>query len=573
MTGSAGATAAAAIKAMIGAVTATAALSGRSAAPPAAPTPPGAIRDDDMALGHRLRAMPDMGTAPAGPAPVAPAPAVPTPAAPTPEPVAVLVVGAGIAGLAAARALRRAGIDDYLVLDLGDRPGGNSRWTRVAGLPCATGAHYLPLPGPSAVEVIDLLTDLGVRDGGGNYDERMLIQAPHERLLIHGVWQDGLLPLVAQPRSTIDQYRRFAERLAALQQTTLFTIPVARAGRPDPVLQALTFARWLDDEGFDAPGLRWYLDYCCRDDYGAGIATVSAWAGLHYFASRHGFALPEAVATGARGADTGPNGREAMLTWPQGNGWLADRMAAPHAGRIAARHLVTTIERSGSGRDGRWQVDAIDFSDRSRPRSRRWLADVVVCAAPVHVAATIVRAPGAESAWLTDAARRLRSAAWLVANVVVDARWRPSGGELAWDNVIHGSDALGYVNARQQRVDRRDGPALLTWYQALGDDPGAPAWLATRSFDALAGRCIADLSRAHPEIGARVREVAIHRHGHAMAIPTPAAHGSAGLERLREATGDLLFAHSDLSHYSIFEEAMERGMRAGRLASARLRGR
>jgi hypothetical protein len=191
----------------------------------------------------------------------------------------------------------------------------------------------------------------------------------------------------------------------------------------------------------------------------------------------------------------------------------------------------------------------------------------------VHVAARIVRASGAESGWLADAARRLRSAAWLVANVVVDARWRPSGGELAWDNVIHDSNALGYVNARQQRIDRRDGPTLLTWYQALGDDPGAPAWLGTQSFDALAGRCIADLARAHPEIGAQVREVAIHRWGHAMAIPTPAAHGSAGLERLREAGGDLLFAHSDLSAYSIFEEAMERGMRAGRLASARLRGR
>ena len=47
--------------------------------------------------------------------------------------------------------------------------------------------------------------------------------------------------------------------------------------------------RRLAAQGIDAPALRWYIDYCCRDDYGAGAAQVSAWAGLHYFASRHGF--------------------------------------------------------------------------------------------------------------------------------------------------------------------------------------------------------------------------------------------------------------------------------------------
>ena len=55
----------------------------------------------------------------------------------------------------------------------------------------------------------------------------------------------------------------------------------------------MTFAAWLDARRpAPTPHLRWYLDYCCRDDYGAGAAQVSAWAGLHYFASRHGFHAP-----------------------------------------------------------------------------------------------------------------------------------------------------------------------------------------------------------------------------------------------------------------------------------------
>src|SRR5688572_10583181 len=43
----------------------------------------------------------------------------------------VLVVGAGVAGLACARALSRAGIDDVQVLDLEDAAGGNSRAHRI----------------------------------------------------------------------------------------------------------------------------------------------------------------------------------------------------------------------------------------------------------------------------------------------------------------------------------------------------------------------------------------------------------------------------------------------------------
>lgn len=562
------------------------------------------LRDEDLPIGHLLREprRADLAMGQPGPGePSAPgsdrrqAADARTPDARTPDArlaegravdgrhrevhtVDVLIVGAGISGLAAARQLKRAGIDRYQLLELGTAAGGNSRPATLGGLPCPTGAHYLPLPGPDAVEVIDLLTELGVRDGAGHYDERMLIHSPQERLFLHGGWQEGLLPLIAQPPSTLDQYRRFADTVDRWRQCGAFTIPVARSrpgvvgGRGVAALQDLTFARWLDETGFDAPALRWYLDYCCRDDYGAGSAVVSAWAGLHYFASRHGFGLAGREAAGEAGGEgVIRHGKvpvaagEAMLTWPEGNGWLAGRLARPHQDRLALRHLVRRIQRSGrranaagTGAAG-WIVDALDLTDVSRPRARRWQAGVVIWAAPTHVAGHVIDGAEPEAHWIADAAAGLVSAPWLVANVLVDEGWEPSGGELAWDNVIYGSEALGYVNARHQRLDRRVGPALLTWYQALGDRPEARAWLAAGDLAAMTGRCVADLARAHPEIRPWIREIAVQRWGHAMAIPTPAAHRNAGLARLRDAGGDLLFAHSDLSGYSIFEEAMHRG--------------
>ena len=57
----------------------------------------------------------------------------------------------------------------------------------------------------------------------------------------------------------------------------------------------------------DSRILNWYMNYCCRDDYGATTDQTSAWAGIHYFASRE----PE---------EKGP------LTWPEGNGWIVRRL-------------------------------------------------------------------------------------------------------------------------------------------------------------------------------------------------------------------------------------------------------
>ncbi len=65
----------------------------------------------------------------------------------------VLIAGGGVAGLAAARALRLRGVDDYALLELEDTAGGNARGGVVGGIACPLGAHYLPVPGDAAPEV------------------------------------------------------------------------------------------------------------------------------------------------------------------------------------------------------------------------------------------------------------------------------------------------------------------------------------------------------------------------------------------------------------------------------------
>ena len=60
------------------------------------------------------------------------------------------------------------------------------------------------------------------------------------------------------------------------------------------------------------------------------------------------------------------------------------------------------------------------------------------------------------------------------------------------------------------------------------------------------------------------------RLGHAMARPVPGFLGSQERRVLTETSGNLLFANSDLSGFSIFEEAQYRGVKAAERALRRL---
>jgi predicted NAD/FAD-dependent oxidoreductase len=495
---------------------------------------------DAMARGHRLRD----------------ASALPVPA--VQRHASLLIVGAGIGGLAAARAAIRDGIDDIALFDLHDAPGGNSRGHIIAGLPCPLGAHYLPLPGKEAREVSEWLHEIGVARhelGRTVYDERQLCHSPQERLFFEGAWHDGLLPPADAGSTTLMQYRRFAERVSAAQHQLGFAMPTHRAPwQPGhAALDAITFAHWLSREGLDDIRLRWYLDYCCRDDYGADAHTVSAWAGLHYFASRHGFHAP-----GDADAE-----REGVLTWPEGNARLVQLLAAPlgdrwHAGCIATR---VAVERHGV---------VVDLWNEQAQQAERWTAPQVVLALPLFVAARIVAAPPEA---LTQAASALRCAPWLVANLHLD---RPlldrMGAPPSWDNVSYGSAGLGYVNAQHQSLSAVPNATVLTAYRAL---PLAQrAALLDQPWQPWARSVIDDLTATHPDLPAKVKRIDLARHGHAMSIPLPGVRGHAALKALREgSTPRLHWAHADLAGYSVFEEAFTAGNAAGHRAALALRGR
>ena len=494
----------------------------------------------------------------------------------------VIIAGGGVAGLAAARALRLQGINDFVMLELEDRAGGNSKGGAMTGkngvIPCPLGAHYLPVPSeqaPQAADLRDLLEELGVRQriaGRWAYDERVLCHSPQERLFFNGSWQDGLLPVQDVSAQTLAQYHQFATLVEAARKRSTWSIPASNStlAGVDITLTAITFIVYLDQNGLTDPHLRWYLDYCCRDDYGAGINTVSAWAGMHYFASRHGFHAP--------GAEISE--RDSLLTWPEGNGWITQQLALPLGERLLTKRIVTRIEVMKHGVE-------VDVLDASTQQTERWQAERCIVALPIFVAARVVKNP---PALLQAAAMETRYAPWLVANIHIDQPLhdRP-GAAPSWDNVIYGAAGLGYVDAQHQSLKPVPRSTVLTHYRALGDMTDGRQQLLERPWSRWRDEILAELSTAHPDLVAKTRRIDITRYGHAMAIPVPVSPSGPlnrpnnGLqaqirpqpayllsklllktEQKGNSRQPLLFAHSDWSGYSVFEEAFAMGHAAGR---------
>jgi hypothetical protein len=476
------------------------------------------------------------------------------------ERAAVAVVGAGVGGLAAAWHLQRAGVRDLVVLDLEDAPGGNARAgaSAVTGYPW--GAHYLPLPGPDARAVRALLRELGViervdRAGRPRYDERHVCHAPQERLFLLGRWREGLVPAAGasgEDRAQLERFRLEMERYRRWRDGAgrrAFTVPRA-AGAPGAFaeLDRVSMAEFLAARGLTSPRLRWWVEYACRDDFGSDLARTSAWAGVHYYTSR----------------EPDPEYGDVVLTWPEGNGWLTRRLAEPLAGRIRVGHLVVNVEPLAEG-------VAVDAFDAGAGRTARVLAREVVLACPVFVAARLYR-PWRERP--PAFAPAFRYAPWLVANLHLDrAPAGAAGAPLAWDNVLYDSDGLGYVVATHQSLRSVPGPTVLTYYRSYpAADPAVPRRaLLEASWASLRDGVLRDLARPHPDLAREVRRLDVMRYGHAMVRPEVGfACGPALAAAGAALRGPVHLAHSDLSGFSLFEEAFEWGTRAAARVRARL---
>ena len=153
---------------------------------------------------------------------------------------------------------------------------------------------------------------------------------------------------------------------------------------------------------------------------------------------------------------------------------------------------------------------------------------------------------------------------WMTANLTLETIPDLERGEPAWDNVIMNSPALGYVDAMHQSLRSVAGKTVWTFYWALAEmePPAARSFLVAKDWAYWKEAILTDLERVHPRIRACVSRLDVMRIGHAMVRPTVGAVFSAQRQALKRSRDRLVFAHSDVSGLSLFEEAQFRGVTA-----------
>lgn len=466
------------------------------------------------------------------------------------EKKSIAIVGGGIAGLSAARRLQQRGHKDFVLLELENSVGGNSRFAENSVSPAPWGAHYVPLPSAECQPVLDLFKDLGIitgadAEGRPIYNEFYLCAEPMERLFINGAWQEGLLPTNGISREDKRQYDAFAALMDEFRNARgadgkrAFVIPVDESSR-DPKFTALdrqTMTEFMDAHRFTSKPLRWYIDYACRDDFGAHADQVSAWAGVHYFASRGGIAANANSQT--------------VVTWPEGNGWLVRQLQSPVAAHIRPNSLAYRITQSGDYA----AIDVIDSQTRAQFSIE---ADQIIFCAPRFVAHHVVEELQVRPCPATH------YAPWVVANITLTHKPTGHGSELAWDNVFYDSPSLGYVVATHQNPSRRIGKTVITYYHALCDHSPIDARREAqkRTYTEWCDLILADVEKVHPTIRAEIENLDIWLWGHGMIAPTPGFIWGEARASMQPNLGRVHFAHSDMSGISLFEEAYIRGQRA-----------
>ena len=280
------------------------------------------------------------------------------------------------------------------------------------------------------------------------------------------------------------------------------------------------------------------MDYSCRDDYGTSYTETSAWAGLHYFASRNGVA-----------ANTESSN---VITWPEGNGWLANKLAEPISNNIVTGALAYNVTDHGDH-------VMVDYWDEEKQISTCIKARAAIVATPHFVTSRFIK-----SRKETFSAKGFSYSPWAVANITLSRLPSGKGAPLSWDNVVYNSQLLGYVVATHQIPQMKPVKTVVTYYWPLSHLSPADARkeALSRSYDDWQKIILKELLHIHPELEGYIENLDVWLWGHAMVRPTCGFIWGDSRKKAIKQYPPIFTAHSDMSGISIFEEAYTHGVRA-----------
>jgi protoporphyrinogen oxidase len=461
-----------------------------------------------------------------------------------------LIIGGGISGLTTAYFLNKNNRNNFKLIELENSLGGNSSFGQNDVTKYPWGAHYITMPNKSFKPYIEFLQEHNViLQDGNTINEEYLCFEPEERLYINGKWQTGMVPDFALTDNERNEFKRFFSYINELSNTKsndgkyIFDIPIAFCATNTSYadLDNISMFDWLQKNGYTSEYIFWYIDYACRDDFGSESKYISAWAAFHYFASRR---------NKYSNADIND-----IITWPQGNGWLVEKLQQSVkdnciTGVIATavsiqkdKYIVTTIETNTN--------KVIQYSVKQ-----------LVVATPLYIANKLF----SFNSTLAAQVKNLQAhKPWVVANITLKNITDLKGLDFYWDNVIYKAKSLGFINATHQSVAANTGKTVLTWYYVFGDDKKVEnrQYLATLTHQDICALILEELIAVFKIESENIENVDILKWGHGMASPQVGF-----LTTTKQIKESLLqykncyFVHTDVTGISLFEEAFYNGHEA-----------
>jgi hypothetical protein len=464
----------------------------------------------------------------------------------------IVIIGSGIAALSAARKLQKQHIINFTILEVDDKIGGNAinGENEICAYPWA--AHYLPIPNLDDKELLNFLHEHLIitkinEKGIPFFNEEYVCAEPEERLFINGYWQDGLIPNIGISVNEKKEFDAFFSLIKTFKNAVgiddkpAFTIPNFYSTNDTTYtdLDKISFYDFLKQKGFNTKALFWYLNYCVSDDYGTNLTDASAWSGIHYFAARKGV-------SGNTDSDT-------VLTWPEGNAFLANKLASTIEKHIQKNKLVFEVKKNK-------KKVAISYQCFETNKVKQIIAKKVIVCTPQFVNKRIIKNyPITKNFPFTYSP-------WMVANLTVNAYTEGTEGQpMSWDNVIYGSKSLGYVNASHQLLQTQKPQQVLTFYLPLNTQTPKLARedAHDKTYEQWLDIIFEELKQAHPSLINHVTNIDIKVWGHSMIRPTVGLRAQLKNEIFTSGFDqNIFFAHSDLSGISVFEEAFFQGNKA-----------
>ncbi len=287
--------------------------------------------------------------------------------------VEVLVVGAGIAGLAAARDLSRAGVG-VLVVDANSRPGGVMQTDSIDG--------YRVEAGPNTFQVKPALWSFVRRHG-----LEACLQAASPESRSRSIYRDERL--VALPRGPLSAVA--TPLLSARGKLRLLAEPFVRAGDPTGESVHEFVARRLGPEVATNLVGAFLTGVYAGDEHALGVEAV--FPGLAELERHHGSLVRGALARAFAGWRSGSAGGQEIATdrapqhsgtWSSrdGLGGLASELAAGLAEPLLLESRVVALARERGG----WRIEVVGGASREIVVR----AQSVVVATPAYAAAELL---------------------------------------------------------------------------------------------------------------------------------------------------------------------------------------